>query len=276
MHKITRAIVVAVLGVGMTWPQFGIAAERNDIPSCYTWAKLEAQRPALSGRELVIIVDQTVYVPESLQRSAWAHVMRYLRPGDTVRLYQFSALLVDHHLGLSFAGQLETPLEGKLRNRIGSDDLKKLDGCLKQQMGYFHQSFGKIFAGSFFATENSKVVYTELLSSLQKIGDDMVARPVDDRVVLLISDMLENSKTTSFYGAGKIRDIDPQAELKKASPFVTNFAGARFYVHGAGVVGGYLPGETLSRLEQFWRAYLTQSNASLQGFGTPELTMDLR
>jgi len=64
-------------------------------------------------------------------------------------------------------------------------------------------------------------------------------------------------------------------------PVRVSFDGARFYIHGAGLVGGqaagsYRAGDTLTKLEQFWREYLTQSNASLHGFGTPELTTELR
>jgi len=270
---------LAALALGVLWMP-AHAAERNDIPSCYAWAKLEAEQPAPSGRELVVIVDQTVHINEPLQRSAWDHIIRYVKPGDSVRLYQFSAFLQEHYLSLQFAGLLEPPLEGRVRNRIGMNSLRQLDTCLGQQMTHFRRQFGRQFVDSFGGPETD-IARSEILFSLQKIGTDMTARPLPERVVLLISDMLENSTITSFYRSGRVRDITPKAELEKARAFPADFGGARFYVHGAGLIGGqaagsYRAGDTLLKLEQFWRDYLEQSNASLQGFGTPELTVELR
>jgi len=281
----------ALLGIGVVAASAytaAHAAERNDIPSCYAWAKLDAQQPAPSGRELVVIIDQTVHMNEALQKSAWAHVNRYVRPGDAVRLYQFSAFLQDHYLRLPFAGRLEAPLAGKVRSRIGVDTLKQLDTCLAQQMTFFRDRFGKLFVAS-FADPATDVARSDILASLQKIGADLTARAgtngtTTDRVVLLISDMLENSSTTSFYRAGRGRTIDPQVELAHAQPFIADFGGARVYVHGAGLIGSaaggtaagsYRDGNTLRQLEQFWRDYFRRSNASLQGFGAPELTAEL-
>jgi len=110
-------VLLAVLAFGLGTFAHAHAAGRNDIPGCYAWAKLETERPALSGRELVVIIDETMHMNESLQRSAWDHVIRYLRPGDSVRLYQFSAFLQEHYLRLQFAGVLEPPLEGRVRGR---------------------------------------------------------------------------------------------------------------------------------------------------------------
>jgi len=281
MRGIKHGLLLIALCWGVSgWATHTHAAERNDIRSCYTQAKLDAQRPEPSGRELVVIVDQTVHMHEPLQRSAWEHIVRYLRPGDSVRLYQFSASLQDRYMSLPFAGVLEAPLEGRVRNRIGMQSLKQLDGCLSRQMTFFRDNFGQKFVASFAGPETN-IARSDILSSLQKISADMAARPMPDRVVFLISDMLENSDTSSFYRSGKVRDINPQAELEKARALTGDFGGARVYVHGAGLVGGqaagsYRSGDTLRKLEQFWRDYFTQSNASLQGFGTPELTTALR
>jgi len=296
MGTLTRTVTLLAFGM-VALATTALAAEhsseRNDIPSCYAWAKLNAQQPAPSGRELVVIIDQTVHMNEALQRSAWAHIVRYLRPGDAVRLYQFSAFLKDHYLRLPFAGRLEAPLETRARSRIGVETLKQFDACLAQQMTFFRDRFGKLFIASFSAPDTD-IARSDILASLHKIGADLTAtasggnfaenlgaNPSVDRVVLLISDMLENSSVTSFYRAGRVRTIDPQVELAHAQPYLTNFGDARVYVHGAGLVSGaavgsYRDGETLRRLEQFWRDYLAQSNATLQGFGTPELTTELR
>jgi len=291
MLGLLRTLTTTVCGLGLAgtlacaYAAGTDSPTRNDIPSCYAWANLDAQQPAPSGRELVVIIDQTVYLNDALQRTAWGHIVRTLRPGDAVRLYQFSAFLEDHYLRLPFVGRLEAPLASKARNRIGANSLKQLDACLAQQVTFFQENFGKQFAAS-FAAPDTNIARSDILASLQKIASDLTAHTegsavVTDRIILLVSDMLENSSLTSFYRAGRVRDIDPTAEMKKAQSLVADFDGARVYVHGAGLVGGkaagsYRAGDTLRKLEQFWREYLTQSNARLQAFGTPELTMELR
>lgn len=274
--------LLALLLTGLL-PLAALAAdERNDIPGCYPYAQLSQQQPAPSGRELVVIIDETVQMTQALQRSAWDHAMRYVRPGDSVRLYQFSAFLQNHYMKLQFAGVLDVPLQGKVRNSIGSKSLKQLDACLQQQAAFFQKTFGQQFVGS-FGKPGEEIARSEIFGSLRKIAEDLAKRPSQERVVLLVSDMLENSDFGSFYQSNRIRDIDPDAELKKVQQknLLADFAGARIYVHGAGLVAGdskgaYRSGSTLQRLEQFWRAYVQQSNAELAAFGAPELTADLR
>ncbi|OEC33668.1 hypothetical protein SAMN05216600_11915 [Pseudomonas cuatrocienegasensis] len=277
MRRLLPLLVVGLLPMAAQ-----AADERNDIPGCYPYAQLSQQQPAPSGRELVVIIDETVQMSQALQRSAWDHAMRYVRPGDSVRLYQFSAFLQNHYMKLQFAGLLDVPLQGKVRNSIGSKSLKQLDACLQQQAAFFQKTFGQQFVGS-FGKPGEEIARSEIFGSLRKIAEDLASRPSQERVVLLVSDMLENSDFGSFYQSNRIRDIDPEAELKKVQQknLLADFAGARVYVHGAGLVAGdskgaYRSGSTLQRLEQFWRVYLQQSNADLAAFGAPELTADLR
>lgn len=258
------------------------ADERNDIPACYPYAQLSQQQPAPSGRELVVIIDETVPLSEALQRAAWDSAIRYVRPGDSVRLYQFSAFLQDHYMKLLFAGQLDSPLQGKVRNSIGSKSLKQLDGCLQQQATFFQKTFGQKFVAS-FGKPGVDIARSEIFGSLRKISEGFAERPMQERVVLLVSDMLENSDFSSFYQNNRIRDIDPASELNKVQQknLLADFAGARVYVHGAGLVAGdakgaYRSGSTLQRLEKFWGDYLQASNGSLAAFGAPQLTADLR
>ena len=68
-----------------------MAAERNDVPSCYAQAKIEAFRSAPSGRMLTVVVDQTTPLTPDLQKTAWGHIKRFMQPGDKLR-FTHSAL----------------------------------------------------------------------------------------------------------------------------------------------------------------------------------------
>lgn len=258
------------------------ASERNDLPSCYDFAKLSEYRPAPSGRELIIIVDQTVQLPKDLKDSTYSHALRYVKPGDSVRLYQFSAYLPGNYMKLMYTGQLEDKLDEKKRDDIGMNSLRQLDGCLAKQLDFFRKTLGQKLVES-FAKPGEDIARSEIFFSLKQIGEDVAPRPAKEKVVLLVSDMLEHSDFGSFYASNQIRAIDPAAELKKVEQkkLFADLGGAKVYVLGAGLVpgtakNGYRSGNTVQKLESFWSGYLSQSNAHLVSFGAPSLTVDLQ
>lgn len=259
------------------------AAERNDIPSCYHYFKLDANRPAESGRELVIVIDQTVKIPQELKKSIWQHVTRYVLPGDRVVLYQFSALLQNNYMKRVFDGNLEALFTDiKSRNNMGMESLKKLDTCLIKQKQYFDQGIGKLMAAS-FAAESDNLAKSEILDSLKRIAEDLRSDPAPAKSVLLVSDMLENSDFGSFYSNNQIRLVSPEKELARVTKqsLIADFNGAKIYVAGAGLIdtsakNNYRSGKIMQQLEGFWQQYFTASNAELVSFGVPELAVEIK
>lgn len=259
------------------------AAERNDIPSCYSFAKLEQHRPADSGRELVVIIDQTVKVPLELKKSVWHQVVRYVQPGDHVVLYQFSALLQDNYMKRLFDGKLEMPFsDTKVRNSLGMESLKSLDNCLVQQQSFFAQTIGKRMAES-FAERGDNIAKSEIMDSLKRISADLATTSSRAKTLLLVSDMLENSEFGSFYSNNSIRTLEPEKEMARAEKqkLIADFSGANVYIAGAGLIdtdakNNYRSGKVMQQLEAFWRRYFTASNATVVSFGAPELTVDLK
>jgi len=272
-------LALMLVGIGFVTQ----AAERNDIPSCYSFARLNEHRPAESGRELVVIIDQTVKVPVELKKSVWKQVLRYTQPGDHVILYQFSALLQDKYMKREFDGKLEMPLtEQKTRNSLGMDSLKSLDGCLQQQQQFFAQTIGKRMATS-FAAQGDNIAKSEILDSLKRISDDLKNDPAHSKTLLIISDMLENSAFGSFYSNNQIRLLAADREMARVTKqnLLADFAGARVYVAGAGLIdsdakNNYRSGKIMQQLEIFWRDYFAASQATVVSFGAPELTVDLK
>ncbi|MFD0949911.1 hypothetical protein ACFQ0F_05835 [Paraperlucidibaca wandonensis] len=262
-------------------PAIGQAGERNDIPDCYGYAKVNEYRQTNSGRELTVIVDQTVPMPESIQKAAWGQINRFVAPGDKIRLYSFSAFLPNQFMQLRFAGELNKPLEGKKRDSIGMQSLRTFDKCIADQQAFFRKKFGQTFV-SILRGASDDIPRSEIFHSLRDIGDDLARQPANERVILLISDMLENSDFGSFYDNNRIRDLQPQAELQRVRDklLFANLQGARVYVAGAGLVTkdikqAYRSGKTMELLQDFWKGYFEGSNASLIAFGSPSLNVDL-
>lgn len=263
-------------------PLLAVAGERNDIPDCYAFAKVGDYRPAESGRELTVIIDQTIPMPEVIQKATWAQVQRFVQPGDKVRLYSFSAFVPGQFMQLRFAGQLNQGIDDKVRNNVGMQSLRTFDTCLTEQRSFFNKTFGKVFVTT-LREASEDIARSEIFHSLREIGNDLGQQPAQERVVLLISDMLENSDFGSFYANNRIRDLQPEAELKRVGDkhLFADLQGARVYVAGAALVTkdikqAYRSGKTIQALEDFWKGWFAGSNAQLVAFGAPSLNVDLK
>jgi hypothetical protein len=263
-------------------PAWGHAGARNDIPDCYGYAKLSEFRSASAGRELTVIVDQTIPMPESIQKSSWGQIQRFVQPGDTVRLYSFSAFLPGQFMQLRFAGELNSAIDDNRRDSIGMQSLRTFDKCLADQRSFFNKKLGQNFVSA-LREASEDIPRSEIFHSLRDIGSDLGQQPANQRVILLLSDMLENSDFGSFYANSRIRDLQPQAELKRVGDkqLFADLHGARIYVAGAGLVTKdvkqtYRSGKTMEQLQTFWQGYFEGSNARLMAFGTPSLNVDLK
>jgi len=257
-----------------------MAAERNDLASCYQQAKIAQFTPEPSGRMLSVVVDQTTPLTSDLQRTAWGNIKRFLQPGDQLRLYSFSAYLDGHYMQLQYAGQLERGLDPAQVGDVPMMNAKKLDQCLAAQPKMMLQQFGKRFVQT-MGKSSMDIPRSEILFSLKAVGQDIQSvKGVNENVILLMSDMLEYSDFGSFYQSKGIRDISPSVELAKVERenLLADFKGARIYVHGAAFVptdakNGYRSGKMIQNLESFWSQYFSRSNGQLVAFGHPELTV---
>lgn len=182
--KITKLLLLA-----LTLPCAALAADRNDMQSCYERNGLTDIKPAGSGRELVVIIDQTIPMPDDLQRSSWGQIDRFVQTGDRVKLYTFSAFLPGEYLRLAYAGQLDMPLE-EIRDDVSMRKLRSLDTCLATQTKVFRSGFGKQFVKA-LREARQDIPKSEIMNSLRKVGEDMrMEQGISDRVVFLISTCL--------------------------------------------------------------------------------------
>jgi len=274
-------IIKSFLFIYLLLPSISLATERNDLPSCYEFVKLDNIRPSPSGRELVLIIDETTHLPVEIKTSAFNHTIRFIKPGDSLRLYRISAFMASNFLQLEYVARLEKKLTNKVRNDIGMNTLKKLDHCLEQQRLAFRNELIKKMAAS-FGNKNKEISKSEILFSLQKISHEIPSKNINQRSVLIVSDMLENSDFTTFYAHDHIREIKPHQELKKVvnKNLLADLDGWHVYVEAAGVGPhnakyGYRSGKIMQSLEQFWQLYFERSGAILKGFGTPMLTAEI-
>ncbi|MCY9873001.1 hypothetical protein [Vibrio barjaei] len=257
------------------------ATERNDIPSCTKNVPSEYyQLP--QERELFLMIDRTMVaaLDDETKASIYNNVGRFLRPGDKLQMIEFSSFQGGAYTKVSFVGQMDSMVDSSVQNYVKKSVLRDLDSCLKKQKKYTMAMVGKGLKQAFTPMEAAP--NTELLGGLRDIGNELVsASSANRKVLVLVSDMLENSDVTTFYRSGNTRVIEPSIELNKVrdSFMMTDFSQADVYVIGTGLIEGktkYVSAKKMNSYESFWRAYFKESGATVRGFGKPMLLTDFK
>ncbi|MCY0386545.1 hypothetical protein OVY01_04690 [Robbsia sp. Bb-Pol-6] len=254
------------------------AGVTNDIPSCYAANHIEPMAGG-AAHELFIAIDQTTVFDEKLRAQIMEMAGKAIRPAGAYTLFDFSAFSQGHYTEVVTRGVIESQMPEKVRNDISERALRSFDACMTGQAAFAR----KVLLSDVTHVESmatNDLAKSDILAALKDISDKVRASPASDKVVLLASDMLENSSVSSFYAHDAVRRIDPRVEIKKASAagMIGDFGGARVYVIGAGLLAGdakvrnvYRDPQTINALKQFWTLYFERSNASIGEFGTPAL-----
>jgi hypothetical protein len=253
------------------------------IPSCYD--QLREYAPRGSPADLTVIIDQTTVMDSRLRDIVHDTVDRLIRPGTSVSVAAFSANMRGHYVDVLVSGQVESGIAAKQRDFLPKRALREADQCLSDQLDFARRLVAKNLDTAFAAIDPT-FARSDILAALatlsRRVGG---ARQADERIVIIVSDMLENSSIANFYHSRDLRHIDPAVELRKvaASGIRADFKGARVIVIGGGGVASesqhghtYRDPRALMALEEFWRRWLTTSHAELVEFGEPTPLVELR
>jgi hypothetical protein len=256
-----------------------IAAPKDLLPNCYDYAKLEipTSPPAI---ELFVLIDQTTPLSANLQQAVANVIKPFLIQGNAFSIIQFSAFTQGHYTDVLASEKLGKIIEQNDRNAIGKVQLANFDKCMSVQIANAAKIAGAALRKAYAGT-TSDMNKSDILFSLKDISARVSRSAAREKVVLLVSDMLENSSITTFYANRAVRKIDPTKEysLVLNSDLLGDFTGARIYVMGAGLLsddtklakGVYRDPKTMQALHQFWKIYFQNSNAELTEFGQPAL-----
>ena len=267
------------------YPTLVLAA--NSVPSCY--APLGIAPPVIQNISLYVLVDQTVNFNADVKKNLGDSAQFFLAPGNEFQVLEFSAFSQGRYMDTVATGALEAGLPQGQRDNTGSDTLALLDNCLIRQR-LFGRRLMSAALNKAMAAYSDRLARSDILGSLQNLAELVSHSRAKRRVVLLASDMLENSSITSFYRSGGVRKIDVPAELKKVAEahMFANFRGANVYVIGAGLLDPsedaqtkfdtltYRDPLTMAELRAFWTEYFRISGGHLLGFGEPMLLAPAR
>jgi hypothetical protein len=259
--------------------QAGVA---NDIPSCYAANKMK-QVPPTTETEVFVLIDQTTPLDDGLQSSVRENAGRLIKPGSSFVVASFSSFGQGRYLEVLSAGTLEANISAAQRDEISVKLLRNFDTCLAGQLDYGRKSAATALNKALSGT-SPEFAKSDVMGSLKELSSRIRQSTAPDKIVFLVSDMLENSGVASFYANKNVRAIEPAVEMKKAqeAQVLGDFGGARVFVLGAGLVqenaggknkdsGVYRSPKTMASLRQFWEAYFEASHAKLAEFGAPAL-----
>lgn len=251
---------------------------RNEVPSCYDALKIENKNVTVE-KELFILIDQTTIIDKKMMKYTYKNMMKFMKNGYAVNIISFSSNSNGKYTDLVYAGTLEKLMTEESEYDISKKVLRKYQGCMNSQMKYAKKKAKKALI-KVFKGASKEMLHSDILKSLSDISRNVIGNSkVKEKVVLLVSDLLEHSSITSFYKQGTIKHINVKKEYAKIykSQCMANFDETKVYIIGAGILPekGYRDPKTLKNLTDFWRHYFKSTGADLEEIGTPMLLRDV-
>ena len=274
--KVIKTIFISFLFLGMM-------SLYADSTSCYDIYKSSVKPNVAIERAVFVLVDETTIFNEKLQEQIIKNTLSKIAPANYIYIGKFSAFIDNHYNEKMFEFKIDTPLSSDQRYYERKDTLAKIDKCLKDQQGYVSGQIVQSIKKSFL-NPNDDIAKSDVLYALQDFGQNVISQvEAKEKIVILASDMLENSTITSFYTKGATRLIQPETELNKIekSNLFSNFDNSKIYVIGTGLISSkdnnktYRDPKILASLKDFWTKYFVKSNGNLVEMGQPALKNDI-
>lgn len=251
--------------------------------SCYDIYKVDVASDTSINKAIFILIDETTFFDKNLQEQILRNSIKYINEGNYIYVAKFSAFIGNHYNEKVFEFKLDKPLSEKQRYNVRKDSLKKLDKCLKDQITFVQSQTVASIENSFLKPDEN-IAKSDIFYALNDFGKNVISNTqADEKIVILASDLLENSTISSFYSKGTARLIDVKKELQlvEKNNLFSDFGGADLYVVGTGIVTGknstaYRDPKILSSLKNFWEEYFSRSNANLIELGQPALKNNIR
>lgn len=249
--------------------------------NCYEAVELGIDAPK-PKRAVFVLVDQTTGLDEGLRGTVAEKLEALLGAGTAFSIATFSARNKGRYATVAAKGELQAPPSEEQRPDLSVPGLQRLDGCLARQAKELKRRAASNLDEA-TDLQASTFSHSEILASLKQLSEAVRSSDAKEKLVIVVSDLLEHSPATSFYSKQELRRIDSVAELEKAkeADLIGDFGGARIAVVGAGLLSADGPDairdtEALAALRSFWERWIEESNATLAGYGEPDLVKPLR
>ena len=237
--------------------------------------------PEQPAAALFVVMDETTSLNKhrKTHRQVQELAVNWLAPGRAVQVIRFSSYVPGRDAEIVTSGLLNPEPSDDCTDGMKRSKRREFNRLHKEQIhaakAATTKAIRKVFAN--FSTDIPK---SEILFNIHRLSEHIRNYKATRKVILLVSDMMENSSVTSFYQAGGVRKISPEAEIAKAKDKgVLSAFGEGVIVHIVGLgygAKGYLDSDRVSNLEAFWRQYFQHGNATVEEFGKPLLLRGLK
>jgi len=269
--------LLAVL-IGGAFPIAGWSQVPPSIPTCYEIIDRGHEEPTL-GEELFVLIDQTVGFDHQTIPVIKQKIMDWAKPGKRVSIFRFASNIGSRSVSSIFSVRLSPHGESSWKDWLKRSKRTKFEQCEREQP---REALRRSLYSVEHALTNSErsIPKSDIIFSLQRTSEIIRASNAKQKYVLVISDMLENSSSITFYSRGRIRVIDPGRTIDavKKLGLVSDFGGAKVFIYGTGYVAPvrnkkqpYIGPRRMKPLIHFWTEYFSLSNATVGEIGSPVL-----
>lgn len=228
------------------------------------------------GHDVLVLIDQTTTFPAELKAQVKKQISNLLKPGTRVNIGVFSTYSSSAFAANAFETRIEPSYPEGKRGSAPMAGLRELDRCLASRLASQTSSLDAALSEALDANRKD-IKFSDVMVSVREFSKRFENATVPTTMVI-ISDMLENSTAASFYANGKLRQIDPAAELKKAAAqdMLPSLPKSKVFLLGVGLIPDdakekYRSVQQVEALEKFWQEYFRSAGAASVSVGKPML-----
>lgn len=290
-----------------TLAQSSLPEDTIEIPSCLRGSNEFPELFQSDGsRAVVMLLDETTTLPVSPKNLRTASIAAMqgslVQPGTYIAALRFSAFGAGRNLSVMLKGRLDEALKSSPdpdRPKNRTDAIKKrelqLARCVRMQRAFYYKSIEQVMLAAYDSV-SPDLKQSEVLGALVAAAKLLQQREEEDKVLFVVSDMLEHSSFTSFYQKGEMRSIDPNAELRKveSAELLPNLQGVRVFILGAWSLPddaeqrratsaqiakakkSYRDPKIIATHEKFWNEYFARAGAKVVEIGKPEILGEIQ
>jgi len=260
---------------------FPVLAQAGKIPFPITSYEAIGKNSELKVPEaaLFIVADESVGFDKNMIMRANEMMVEWLDSGRAIEVIRFSSGVKGRYTEVVTSGRLDPEASEDFVNDLKRSELGKFQKLHRQQLRMAKVQAQKALL-SIIQSSNKSVPYSDIVSNMMHVSLHIKNVKAKRKVVLVISDMFENSSVTTFYSKGHVKNINPMREMKKVAEagMQADFGeNVTVYVLGLGYFWSgegsgkekYLDPKRASKVSDFWKQYFEAGHAQIGEIGMP-------
>lgn len=234
--------------------------------------------------EVFVLVDESTYFDENSKEEIFKKISPFIKENIRINIdsfTEFSKTRKNKDLGSYF---IYSDLKKEEEDEISRSKVRDLKDCLEKAKIFAYNGIKNDLKKAYRKKEDN-LKKSEILRNLKIYSKNNIRYSEAKRkVVIILSDMLENSEYLSFYKNGKVKEIKIEKELEtvKKNRLLGKFNNSEIYIYGLGLVEINSSKEDsrnskiLDNLIDFWDEYFTQSGGKPMGLDSSNMNFDIK